>query len=409
MRLPPAPRPDTGVAKLAVVLGVVLAVLVGGTGALLLSGSGSSLAAVGIGPTPTSAPPVGFELVGGRGRTVPWSKPLAFTVANGTITAVAVAGPGGRVLPGVLSATKWTSIGSLLPGQAYVLQAQVKDDNGKTSRVARTYRASAADSVLDATLSPGDGNIVGVGQPLVVRFDQQVKGVVARRAVLTRLQVTTTPAVVGAWRWYDSFEVHYRPTTYWKSGTKVGLRADLNFLRLPGTATWGTSRTRTTHFVIGKDYTSLVDVTAHVMTVRLDGKLIRTIRVSTGRDKYPTKGGVHIILDREKTQLYNSATVGIPTASPDGYYEHLPWSMRISNGGAFVHANPATVGVQGRFNVSHGCVNTSVTDAQWFYDHSQLGDVVTIVHAAVGPLVSDAGMYDWNIPWAQWKTGNLNG
>jgi lipoprotein-anchoring transpeptidase ErfK/SrfK len=160
---------------------------------------------------------------------------------------------------------------------------------------------------------------------------------------------------------------------------------------------------------IGLNYQSVVDIAAHTMTVRLDGKVIRTIKVSTGRDMYPTKGGVHIVLTREKVHTYNSGTVGIPTNGPGGYYEKLPWSMRISNGGAFVHANPDTVRVQGVRNVSHGCVNTSVEDAHWYYDHSQLGDVVDIIHAVVKPVRWDAGMADWNYTWAEWKAGNLDG
>jgi lipoprotein-anchoring transpeptidase ErfK/SrfK len=160
---------------------------------------------------------------------------------------------------------------------------------------------------------------------------------------------------------------------------------------------------------IGDALVATVDVTAHKMTVTRNGKVVRVVNVSTGRDKYPTKGGVHIVLVREKEHLYNSATVGIPTASPDGYYEKLPWSVRISNGGAFVHANPATVRYQGSTNVSHGCVNASVEDAHWFYDNTHLGDIVNVIHAAIGPTRWDAGMADWNYSWETWQKGNLTG
>lgn len=64
--------------------------------------------------------------------------------------------------------------------------------------------------------------------------------------------------------------------------------------------------------------------------------------------------------------------------------------MRISTGGAFVHANPATIGVQGRLNVSHGCVNISVD----------------VIHAVVKPVLWDAGMADGNDTWAEWKAGS---
>jgi hypothetical protein len=83
--------------------------------------------------------------------------------------------------------------------------------------------------------------------------------------------------------------------------------------------------------------------------------------------------------------------------------------VRISNGGAFVHANPATVRYQGSTNVSHGCVNASVEDAHWFYDNTHLGDIVNVIHAAIGPTRWDAGMADWNYSWETWQKGNLTG
>ena len=344
-----------------------------------------------------------------KGTTVPWSSPLTISVYDGTLESVAATGPGGTPLQGTLANGTWTSATTLIPARSYIVTAQVKDTADKTRTLSETYVASPAEHVLHATISPGAHAIVGVAQPVIVRFDQKVSGRANRLAVLARLQVTTTPAVEGAWRWYNSFEVHFHGQHFWKSGTTIDVRADLGLLHLAGTKTWGSTHPVDSSFTIGKDYESVVDISKHIMNVYLDHKLIRTIKVSTGRDKYPTKGGVHIVLTREKVHTYNSGTVGIPTDSPGGYYEKLPWSMRISNGGAFVHANPQTVGVQGVRNVSHGCVNTSVTDAKWFYYHSQLGDPVNIINAVVKPVRWDAGMADWNYTWAQWQAGNLDG
>ena len=356
---------------------------------------------------PAAAP--SLTAAGARGRTVPWSSPLAITLANGTLESLTVTGSDGTPLPGSANGATWTSATTLVPGRTYAVVAQVRDGDGHTKTLSAALVASPPTTVLHATIAPGNGSVVGVAQPVVVRFDQPVKGRANRLAVLKRLTVTTTPAVTGAWRWYNSYEVHYHAEHYWTSGTRISVSAALDQLHLTGTGTWGATAPATSAFRIGIDYQSVVDITAHTMKVFRDGKLIRTIKVSTGRDKYPTKGGVHIVLTREKVHTYNSATVGIPTNSPDGYYEKLPWSMRISNGGAFVHANPATVGVQGRRNVSHGCVNTSPADAEWFYYHSQLGDPVDIIHAVVKPVRWDAGMADWNYTWAEWQAGNLDG
>ena len=98
----------------------------------------------------------------------------------------------------------------------------------------------------------------------------------------------------------------------------------------------------------------------------------------------------------------HSATVGIPRKSPDGYYEEVPNSVRISYGGAFVHAASWSVRDQGVRNVSHGCVNISPADAAWFFDVVKRGDVVDIKNAKAAPLTSDPGMSDWNIPFSAW-------
>jgi lipoprotein-anchoring transpeptidase ErfK/SrfK len=407
----PSLRTDEGLARTAVA-GVVtlVVVLLGGAGAIALHSSSSSSASPQNGkdgqPSPTATPESAADVTPADG-TVPWASPLTLTTTEGTLAEVNVTGPGGAALLGTLSTTSWTSTASLIPGRAYTAVAKIKGDKARFKTVSHTYTASPAEKVLHATISPGGGAVVGVAQPVIVRFDQKVYGAVNRAAVLKKLAVKTTPAVEGAWRWYNSFEVHWRPATYFASGTVVTTRANLGLLHLAGTTTWGSTHVEQRSFKIGKNYQSTVDIAKHVMVVRLNGKVIRTIKVSTGRDKYPTKGGVHIVLTREKSHTYNSGTVGIPTDGPGGYYEKLPWSMRISNGGAFVHANPDTVRVQGVRNVSHGCVNTSVTDAEWYYYHSQLGDPVNIINAVVKPVISDAGMYDWNIPFSEWKKGNL--
>src|SRR5437763_15536832 len=103
-----------------------------------------------------------------------------------------------------------------------------------------------------------------------------------------------------------------------------------------------------------------------------------------------------------------SATVGIPRNSPDGYYEKVYWDVRISYGGAFVHAAPWSVGQQGRVNVSHGCVNLSTSNATWFYYYSLRGDIVDVYNSGAAPDTADPGMSDWNMSWKQWLAGSAS-
>jgi lipoprotein-anchoring transpeptidase ErfK/SrfK len=333
-------------------------------------------------------------------RLVPWDKPLSVSVADGTLRDVTTTDPDGRPVTGALRNGTWISETTLLPSSTYTVRATAVDSAGRTHQLRLTPETTAPAHVLKAVLSPGDGKVVGVGLPVIVTLNRAVHGHADRQAVVDRLSVTATPAVAGDWRWMSPTELHYRGPTYWAAGTKVAARVDFRRLELSD-GTWGDG-VRDTSYSVGAAVISTVDVTKHIMTVSKDGTVLRVVKVSTGRDKYPTKGGVHLVLEKTKLKVMDSATVGIPRKSPDGYYEKVPNSVRISYGGAFVHSADWSVRDQGVRNVSHGCVNISPADAAWFFDLVKRGDIVNIVHASVGPRLSDPGMSDWNVPFVDW-------
>ena len=55
---------------------------------------------------------------------------------------------------------------------------------------------------------PDDGEVVGVGQPIAVRFDENIPDRVAAQKAIT---VTTDPPVEGAFYWLSNREVRWRP------------------------------------------------------------------------------------------------------------------------------------------------------------------------------------------------------
>ena len=240
---------------------------------------------------------------------------------------------------------------------------------------------------------PLDGETVGVGLPIGVWFSQPVAD---RAAVERRLQVTSSKPVTGAWHWFADNEVHYRPRSYWPSGSRVTLRARLAGADA-GRGVWGVAD-RTIRFRIGERRVSVVDVRTHRMKVVSGGRTLRVLPVSTGRERYPTTNGVHFVLEKTPVKLMDSSTVGIPRNSPGGYYQRVAWSVRISNSGEFVHAAPWSTGSQGRANVSHGCVNLSTANAAWFYRLTRRGDVVEVRGSPKRPGAS-FGVADWNMSW----------
>jgi len=329
---------------------------------------------------------------------VPLDQKIQVAVANGTLKTVTLASPAGTV-KGVVApgATSWESALPLQPTTTYQVQAALVDTVGHVSNKQWEFTTAAPTKLFRATLYPADG-VVGVGMPMTISLNTPVP--VARQAAFeSLLTVTTTPAVAGAWHWFSPTSLHWRPATYWAPGTTVSVVAHINGYNA-GNNIWG-AKDVSVNYAIGDSHVSTVDANTHTMTVAVNGAAVKTIAVSTGRDKYPTKSGVHVVSTKAPKVIMDSATVGIPRASPDGYYETVLWDVRISNSGEFVHAAPWSVGDQGHTNVSHGCVNVSTADAVWFYNFSQVGDVVNVVGTSEA-LEPTNGYGDWQIPWASW-------
>ncbi len=348
---------------------------------------------------PTSGPAVMDVYPPNGSGNVSLDTPVSLVTPNGKISSVTVSGP--TPVKGASDAVgrAWAaSSGGLDPNSTYVIEATTVGPSGDRSHFRSTFTTIAPQARLTADITPA-GQTVGVGEPVVVKFNHPVAD--ANRALVqSRLSVTMSAPVTGAWHWFSSTEVHYRPQSYWPSGERVTVNANLTGAD-GGNGVWGTTD-HSVSFTVGDSHVSTVDVAAHVMTVTDNGAVVKTIPVSTGRDKYPTMNGVHVVLGKQQDVLMDSATVGIPRDSADGYYEHVYWDVAISTGGEYVHSAPWSVSDQGSSNVSHGCVNVSPDNATWFFNWSQSGDVVTIVNSPRPPDPGDRSTQDWNVPWADW-------
>jgi hypothetical protein len=253
---------------------------------------GSSTPASRISGGSTSVPPVSFTAPQIHGTTLAFKKHLTFEVTNGAITQVEVKRGNGTAIPGSFDAShsKWRSTSSFAP--LTTINASVTYADLAHKITTKTYKLKTTDSPkhFTAVLSPGQGDTVGIASPVIVQFSQAVP--TSRRAAVERhLTVTATPAVIGAWHWMSDTEVHWRPPTYWKSGSKVTIHSDLQDVSL-GHGVWGARGAHQTTFKIGAAHISEVNIATHEMKVYDNGKLIKTLPVSTGREEYPTMDGV---------------------------------------------------------------------------------------------------------------------
>ena len=355
---------------------------------------------------PSISPPAQLTLAPADGATaVALGSHVSVSVADGTLTAVSVADSEGDTVIGSLDPTShaWDSTGTLVPGTRYLVTATAVSQGGTSTEASSTFTTATAPSVLGMRIAPLEGEVVGVGMPIVVYFTAAVTN---EAAVERALVVDSAVPVVGSWHWYGNKEVHYRPMDYWPAGDVVTLHANLKGVDA-GKGVWGLEN-RTLNFSIGDSRVSTVNAVTHEMSVAVNGTVVKTFPVSTGRDQYPTTSGVHVVLDKAPSVIMDSATVGIPKGNPDYYYETVLWDVRISWSGEYVHAAPWSVSAQGRANVSHGCVNASPANAQWFYNLSSRGDIV-IVTGTPRPLQSGNGWTDWNMSWAKWVAGSALG
>lgn len=330
------------------------------------------------------------------------SDPVVVKATSGTLVDVVVVNDTNPVVQGSLADGMWTSAkeAPLVAGATYTVDALLMDDQQHPRSVVTHFRVLDKAHTLRASVAPLAGETVGVGMPVIVYFSTAVTD---RAAVERLMTVESTPSVEGGWHWFSDTEVHYRPREYWTPDTSVTVQLALTGVDAGKGVRAVSSRSVT--FNIGDSHVSTVDALKHSMVVTSNGKVVRTLKVSTGRDKYPTASGVHVVIEKTKLKIMDSATVGIPRKSPDGYYEEVPYSTRISYSGEFVHAASWSVRDQGVRNVSHGCVNLSPSDAKWFFGFARRGDVVTVT-GTPKTYPHGRGFQEWTYSWDDWKAGS---
>ena len=351
--------------------------------------------------SPTSAARV-VDNVAPRGVKV--DKVVKLTAQDGTFESVVVRA-GTKALAGSLSEDKttWTASQRLEPGTRYRATAVAVDDEGLEATKRSSFRTEdlSLDQQTFPSFAPLSGDTVGVGMPVIVRFDVPVSD---KAKIEKHLTVTNSSQQKGAWRWISDSEVHWRPVRYWKPGTDVTVKADINSIPA-GNGIYG-QLSRTSTFHVGRAVVSKVNARTHRMKTFINGRLVRTTPITTGKPGFITRSGVKVIVEKFRKKRMNSETVGIARDSDEAYdLENVEYAMRVTYSGEFVHAAPWSVGSQGNANVSHGCTGMSTSNAGWFYSISKPGDVIEYT-GTDRQMTLDNGYGDWNTSFAEWKKGS---
>jgi lipoprotein-anchoring transpeptidase ErfK/SrfK len=274
-------------------------------------------------------------------------------------------------------------------------------------------------TVVKVTSLEGDGETYGVGMPIVLRFTPAPTDSSAFTKAAT-VTVNGQPAD-GAWYWEqttadekktNTYEAHYRPRAYWPANATVAVNLPIGGLSAGKGLVYSDKLTSLT-FHTGDAHISTVDGQAETMTVTSNGKVVHTMKVSLGKAQTPTYNGTKVVMQKGEANPSGSglrpdgAVRMVGTDPSDRYDLIVPWSVRVTMSGEYVHAaswNGGNIGVR---STSNGCTNLNVADAKWFYGFSLIGDVVNYVNAGGPKMPSWDGFGDWNVPWGLWAQGGL--
>ncbi len=227
------------------------------------------------------------------------------------------------------------------------------------------------------TFNPVNGSMVGVAKPIIINFAVPIAN---RQMAEDAIHISSNPPVPGRFYWLSDSQVRWRPQDFWPKGTVVNIDAA------------GTKSS----FRVGESLVATVDNDTKQMEIMRDGELVKTFPVSMGKSGYETKNGTYYVLEKFADIVMDSSTYGVPVSAAEGYKIDVEDAVRIDNSGIFVHGAPWSEADQGVRNVSHGCINLSAEDAQWFYDNFGSGDPV-VVKNSTGLYDQNDGAQDWQL------------
>ena len=374
-------------------------------GAGVTQGSSSSSGS-GDTPPPTApssaSPPVVTITPDANAADVDPDSQVQVSVANGKLDSVTATLTGGSAVQGQMdaTATSWTSSGALGTNKTYSVSVVSENADGAKSTTTSKFTTSKPSAIYRGTYTPDPGAVVGVAQPISIKF---TKPITDKAAVERGLSVESTPAVQGSWYWYGNQRADYRPQNFWTPGTKVTLHMHLDGVK-SGNA-YGDQNRDVAFSISPHAIVATADAAAKTMTVTQDGVVLKKLLISAGKPGFDTWNGTMVVQRKVDDITMDSKTVGI--FGTDGYLvKDVRYAVQLTDSGTYVHAAPWNDGKFGKVNGSHGCVGLSLSDAAWFYKTVGLGDPVIVKNSNEKVVRSDNGFADWNIGWSAWTAGS---
>ncbi|HWF71772.1 MAG TPA: Ig-like domain-containing protein [Solirubrobacteraceae bacterium] len=321
---------------------------------------------------------------------------ITVKAAGGKLSSVVARSGSGRIA-GKLNAdgTSWHSTWALPVSQHYTVTANATGASGQPVTQTSSFATFTPRQTFTTMIIEGYRQTYGVGMPIILYFDRPVTN---KAAVERALQVKSSKRIMGAWYWDSRCGtapecLYFRPRHYWPTHTQVSFTGHLDGVEAaPGV--YG-HHDLSQSFTIGSSLIVVASTSAHHMTVYKDGRVFARWPISTGRPGDDTPNGTYLTIEKANP---------VDMVGP-GYNIEVPYSVRFTWSGDYLHDAYWSVGEQGFTNVSHGCVNMPPADAIIYYNMAVPGDPVKITGSPRAG-VFDNGWTQWFLPWRQYLRGS---
>ena len=142
--------------------------------------------------------------------------------------------------------------------------------------------------------------------PVSFNFDKAISD---QKAVQSHIEVTSSSGQKVVGHWFGTQRLDFRPEEYWKAGSKVTMKIDLDGVE-GANGLYGVQN-KTVTFTVGRSQVSTVDVNTQTMTVVRDGKTIKSLPISAGSSEFATYNGQMVISEKYKKLRMDSRTVNL--------------------------------------------------------------------------------------------------
>jgi len=223
-------------------------------------------------------------------------------------------------------------------------------------------QAFATTDPLKVIFVPGDGeSAVTLGSRPTLTFTDDIRNPEAVESLLN-----IEPATLGNWEWISGDTLEFTPLENWTQGMQVtfNLRGGTDALR--GTSGSYLREDVSSTFTTKPSKLIDVDLTAQTVTLYDNDQQVKTMICSSGAKATPSLTGTYSVyakadeLDMEG-EGYNA--------------EDVPWVLMF-NGDYTIHGNywATSFGAPS----SHGCVGLPLTEAEFLYNWTPIGTIVSI-------------------------------